>query len=77
MPSAVDQMIYLIFNLADKCDKKNIGKLATYLQRLPSDMSVAFYKNALIRDKTLMSCREFGDWAVANKALLAIVNSRV
>jgi hypothetical protein len=77
VPSATDQMMFVIFNMADKADKKNIDSLVKYMGRMPSDMSVAFYRNALLRDKSLMSCRAFGDWAVANKTLLAVVNSRL
>jgi hypothetical protein len=72
-----DQMMFLIFNMADKAEKGNIKQLVRYMARMPGDMAVAFYRNALMRDKSLMQCREFGDWAVANKSLLAIVNSRV
>lgn len=77
VPSKADQRMFLVFNMADRAEKSNISKLVQYMGRLPSDMSVAFYRNALMRDKTLMQCREFGDWAVANRTLLAVVNSRV
>jgi len=76
VPTQADQRMFLVFNMADKAEKSNIKPLVRYMNRLPSDMSVAFYRNALMRDKSLMSCHEFGDWAVANKSLLAIVNSR-
>lgn len=77
VPTKVDQQMYVVFLMADRADRKNIDALTQYLGRLPSDMSVAFYRNALLRDKSLMSCRQFGDWAVANKTLLAVVNSRL
>ena len=76
VPKQTDRCMFLVFNMADKAEKGNIKQLVRYMSRLPSDMAVAFYRNALLRDKTLMSCREFGDWAVANKSLLAVVNSR-
>lgn len=77
VPDQADQRMFLVFNMADAAEKANIKPLVEYMGRLPSDMAVAFYRNALLRDKTLMQCREFGDWAVANKQLLAVVNSRV
>jgi hypothetical protein len=77
VPKQTDRCMFLVFNMADKAEKGNIKQLVTYMARMPSDMAVAFYRNALLRDKSLMSCREFGDWAVQNKALLAVVNSRV
>lgn len=76
VPSETDQQMFLVFNMADKAEKANIRPLVRYLGRMPSDFAVAFYRNALLRDKSLMACKEFGDWCVANKTLLAIVNSR-
>jgi hypothetical protein len=76
VPSETDQCMFLVFSMADKAEKANIKPLVKYLARMPSDFAVAFYRNALLRDKSLMACREFGDWCVANKSLLAIVNSR-
>ena len=76
VPTETDQQMFLVFNMADKADKANIRPLVRYLGRMPSDFAVAFYRNALLRDKSLMACKEFGDWCVANKTLLAIVNSR-
>ena len=77
VPTETDQQMFLVFMMADKADKGNIKSLVRYMARLRTDMGVAFYRNALMRDKSLMACREFGDWAVANKSLVAIVNSRV
>lgn len=76
VPEKADQKMFLVFNMADAADKKNIDALVTYMRRLPQDMSVAFYRNALLRDKSLMSCKAFGDWAVANSTLLSIVNKK-
>ena len=76
VPDSTDKQMFVVFNMADEADKKNIDQLVLYMQRLPSDMAVAFYRNALTRDKSLMSCRAFGDWAIANKQLLAVVSSR-
>ena len=76
VPSKTDQQMFLVFNMADKADRDNIKQLVRYMARLQPDMAVAFYRNALMRDRSLMQCREFGDWAVANKTLLSIVNSK-
>jgi hypothetical protein len=76
VPEKTDQQMFLIFNMADKAEKSNVAQLVRYMGRMQPDMAVAFYRNALLRDRSLMSCREFGDWAVANKTLLSIVNSR-
>lgn len=76
VPTASDQAMFTIFNMAEKAERKNIAALVTYMGRLPSDMAVAFYKNALTRDPKLMQCREFGDWAIENKTLIGVVNSK-
>lgn len=76
VPDKTDQQMFLVFNMADKADKDNIKQLVRYMARLLPDMAVAFYRNALMRDRSLMQCREFGDWAVANKTLLSVVNSK-
>jgi hypothetical protein len=76
VPKEMDKQMFIVFNMADAADKKNIDQLVTYMGRLQTDLGVSFYRNALTRDKSLMSCKAFGDWAVANKQLLAIVSSR-
>lgn len=76
VPDKTDQQMFLIFNMADKAEKDNVAKLVRYMARMQPDMAVAFYRNALMRDRSLMSCREFGDWAVKNKTLLSVVNSK-
>jgi len=76
VPDRIDMQMFVVFNMADAADKKNIDALITYMSRLRSDMSVAFYRNALLRDRSLMACKSFGDWAVANKTLIEMVNKR-
>ena len=76
VPEKTDQQMFLIFNMADKAEKSNVPALVKYMSRMQPDMAVAFYRNALMRDRSLMQCREFGDWAVANKTLLSVVNSK-
>jgi len=76
VPSTPDQQMFIAFELAHKAERDNIKPIITYMKRLPKDFSVAFFKSAVQRDKTLRSTREFGDWAVENKSLLAAVNAR-
>ena len=75
LPSSIDQRMFLVFLMADSATKGNVKPLVEYLNRMPADMAVTFYKNALARDKTLINVREFGDFCVANKTLLAVVNA--
>ena len=76
VPTEPDQMMFLAFDLASKTDRTNIKPIVTYIKRMPSDLSVAFYRAATQRDKTLVSTTEFGDWAVDNLQLLSAVNAR-
>lgn len=76
VPDEIDRQMFIVFNMADKAEKSNIKPLIKYMARLRSDLSVAFYKNALLKDRSLMGVQEFGDWAMKNKTLLALVNSR-
>jgi len=75
VPAEPDQMMFLSFDLASKATRANIKALVTYMGRMPNDFAIAFYRSAIHRDPTLRSTKEFGDWAVANLALLAAVNS--
>ena len=75
IPTAIDQTVFTVFNMAEAADRKNTPALVKYMARLKSDMGVIFYRNALQRDKALMQCKEFGDWAVENKEIIALVNS--
>lgn len=76
VPTEPDQMMFLAFDLAAKTDRSNIKPIVKYIKRMPSDLSVAFYRAATQRDKTLVSTSEFGDWAVDNLQLLSAVNAR-
>jgi len=76
VPTEPDQMMFLAFDLASKVDRNNIKPIVKYIKRMPSDLSVAFYRAATQRDKSLVSTSEFGDWAVSNLQLLSAVNAR-
>ena len=68
-------MMFLAFDLAAKTRRENIKPIVAYIKRMPSDLSVAFYRAATQRDKTLVSTTEFGDWAVSNIQLISAVNA--
>lgn len=76
VPKEPDQMMFLAFDLASKVDRQNIKHIVAYIKRMPSDLSVAFYRAATQRDRTLVSTSEFGDWAVDNLQLISAVNAR-
>ena len=76
IPKELDQMMFLSFDLATKVTRQTIKPIVQYIKRMPNDFSVAFYRSATQRDKTLVSTTEFGDWAVDNLQLLSAVNAR-
>lgn len=73
-PDDADQQMFLVFDLAHKVTKQNIGPVIAYLKRLPSDFSIAFYRSAMTRDSSLRSTREFGLWAQDNVQLLSAIS---
>jgi hypothetical protein len=75
LPTEADQQMFLVYDMATRATKANIKSLITYLNRMPTDFAVAFYRAAAQRDPALISTKEFGDWAVANQQLVAAVNS--
>lgn len=75
IPEEMDQQMFLVFDLASKTTVENFKSVLAYIKRLPSDFSIAFYKSALQRDKSLQSTREFGQWAVENQTLIAAISA--
>lgn len=75
VPREADRMMFLAFDLASKTKRENFKPIAIYMDRLPSDFSIAFYRSAVQRDTALRSTKEFGDWAVKNQQLLAAVSA--
>lgn len=75
LPTELDQQLFLVFDLASKCNQQNIKTMFRYLNRMTSDFIIAFVRSAVQRDTTLRSTKEFGDWAVTNQQLLAAVSA--
>ena len=74
VPTSPDQQMFLIFDLATRATVENCKQVIRYVNRMPTDFSVAFYRAAAQKTPKLISTREFGDWAVANQQLIAAVN---
>jgi hypothetical protein len=71
LPTETDQQMFLVFDLASKANKMNIAPIIQYVNRMPSDFSITFYRSAMQRDKELRSTRAFSEWAVNNVQLLS------
>lgn len=77
IPSAPDQQMFLVFDMASKVTKTNMDAVITYLDRMHADFSIAFYRSACLRDESLRSTKAFGDWAVRNVQLLSAISSKI
>ena len=75
LPREMNQQIFLVFDLASKATKDNISQVISYINRMPQDFAIAFYRSAMQRDNALRSTKAFGDWAVKNVGLLSAISS--
>jgi hypothetical protein len=76
LPHEMDQQIFLVFDLASKATKENVNSIIAYINRMPSDFAIAFYRSAMQRDSALRSTKAFGDWAVKNIGLLSAISAK-
>ena len=65
----LDLLTFLIYDLASKVDRSNIGPIAAYIMRLQSDMSSTFFDAATRRDPSLVMTKEFTTYSKANVTL--------
>lgn len=56
--------------LDDKATKGNLGRLITYLERMSPEYEVVFMRGAIIKDRGLLSCKDYVTWAVKNADVL-------
>lgn len=57
--------------LSAKASDQNFGAIIRYMKRLESpEITVVFVKDAQIRNRSVVKCRAFTDWAAANAGLL-------
>jgi hypothetical protein len=74
MPTELDQRMFISFFLASKADRANFPSLVAYMRRMQKNFGVAFIRSAGKRDKTLVSTREFTEWAIENQQLMAAIH---
>lgn len=72
LPSEADPGTYyaVCAMVARLMDRKNIGKLAAYVERLMADYQVAIFQDATKRKPDLKNTSEYGSFAVRNAELL-------
>jgi len=76
VPSELDVLMFLVFDLASKTTRANITAIAGYIRRLSSGMQVTYFNACTQRDETLVSTQEFSEFAVKNITLLSTVAAR-
>jgi hypothetical protein len=52
--------------LARRAESNNLGRVITYLSRLPEEYNVYAVRDAVTRDAKLQSCPEFTAWGIAH-----------
>lgn len=70
IPEQPDIMYALCGSLAFRADKKNFGNICKYALRIPGEFSVFLIMSALRRDRELMQCAEFNEWAIVYSKIL-------
>jgi hypothetical protein len=50
--------------MARRADPNNLGRVITYLSRLPEEYNVYAVRDAVTRDSKLQSCPEFCAWGI-------------
>lgn len=56
--------------LARRCTDKTIGRVITYLDRMPQDYAAYAIRDAVIRDKSIQSTKDFTKWAVKHAEVI-------
>jgi len=56
--------------LAERATEDSCGRILTYADRIQSDYQVVLIKDAITRDATLGSTKEFNEWAIRNNDVL-------
>jgi hypothetical protein len=76
IPTELDVLMFLVFDLASKTKRDNVAPIFKYVSRLKSDMGCTYFHAATRRDDTLVSTKEFSQFAIDNLTLLSAVAGR-
>ena len=73
--NAPDARMLVAYNLAHRVCKDTIGKVITYMKRLPDPFAVTFFKAMGTRAPMLMMTPEARAWVKENGALMTLMHS--
>jgi hypothetical protein len=76
IPGALDVLTFLVYDLASKTDRQNIGAIVAYIRRLPEGLHVTYFDAVTRRDKTMVSTAEFSAFVRNNLTLMSAVALR-
>jgi hypothetical protein len=76
IPHELDVLMFLVFDLASKTTRANIGPIFTYVKRMSSAMQVTYFESASRRDDDLVMTSEFTDFAISNLTLISAAAAR-
>lgn len=76
IPHELDVLMFLVFDLASKTTRANIGPIFTYVKRMSSAMQVTYFESASRRNDDLVMTSEFTDFALSNLTLISAAAAR-
>lgn len=71
IPSQPATMYAIGSALARRAKADNIARILQYLDRMPAEYAVMAIKDAILRDASLQSTKEFSKWAIDNQEFFA------
>lgn len=72
-PERSDIQLVTCYKLAFNVTKDDAEAVIKYINRMPKDFAATFAKAATARNKSLMTDKSFGRWAMANSGLLTMI----
>lgn len=69
VPELPDLLFAVAGVIGDKLDKKNMGKVIKYIQRLPVEFQVIILTNARVKDKQIQDAPDFTKWVLEHKEI--------
>lgn len=74
VPEKPDACMLICYNLAARTDEANLGKIITYIERMPQDFAATYAKAVTTRKPTLVARPEMLAWVSRNNTLMATLH---
>ena len=73
VPSKPDAKRLACYKLAGQVSATDMGKVLTYIKRLPSEFQIMFGKSAVLRNNKFIVNKDFTAWAASQSSLLELM----